>query len=43
MRPDHAPMMEGDAGQSSGYGVLGKVLAFGYMMGLMKAQHITYS
>ncbi len=42
MRPDHAPMMEGDAGQSSGYGVVGKVLAFGYMMGLMKAQNIPY-
>jgi mannonate dehydratase len=44
MRPDHAPMMEGDsAGQSGGYGVVGKVLAFGYMMGLMKAQNIAYT
>lgn len=44
MRPDHAPMMEGDdAGQTSGYGVIGKVLAFGYMMGLMKAQNIAYT
>ena len=43
MRPDHAPMMEGDgASQASGYGVVGKVLAFGYMMGLMKAQNISY-
>jgi mannonate dehydratase len=43
MRPDHAPMMEGDgAGQTGGYGVVGKVLAFGYMMGLMKAQNIAY-
>ncbi len=44
MRPDHAPMMEGDgANQASGYGVVGKVLAFGYMMGLMKAQKIVYT
>ena len=44
MRPDHAPMMEGDtAGQAGGYGVVGKVLAFGYMMGLMKAQNIAYT
>ncbi len=43
MRPDHAPMMEGDTeSQTSGYGVVGKVLAFGYMMGLMKAQNIAY-
>ena len=44
IRPDHAPMMEGDApGQTGGYGVVGKVLAFGYMMGLMKAQGIAYT
>jgi mannonate dehydratase len=43
LRPDHAPMMEGDtAGQTGGYGVVGKVLAFGYMMGLMKAQNVPY-
>ncbi len=43
MRPDHAPMMEGDGlEQKSGYGVVGKVLAFGYMMGLMTAQNIAY-
>jgi len=44
MRPDHAPMMEGDnSTQGGGYGVVGKVLAFGYMMGLMKAQKIAYT
>jgi mannonate dehydratase len=44
MRPDHAPMMEGDrADQAAGYGVVDKVLAFGYMMGLMKAQNIPYA
>lgn len=44
LRPDHAPLMEGDgASERSGYGVVGKVLAFGYMMGLMKAQKIDYT
>ncbi len=44
MRPDHAPMMEGDGSdRPGGYGVIGKVLAFGYMMGLMKAQKIPYT
>jgi mannonate dehydratase len=43
LRPDHAPMMLGDEGMGSGYGVVGKVLAFGYMMGLMKAQKIAYT
>jgi hypothetical protein len=35
-------MMEGDAAGQSGYGVVAKVLAFGYLMGLMKAQNIEY-
>jgi mannonate dehydratase len=44
LRPDHAPMMEGDAaGQTGGYGVVGKVLAFAYMQGLMKAQNLPYT
>jgi mannonate dehydratase len=44
MRPDHAPTMEGDNSTSGGgYGVVGKVLAFGYMMGCMKAQNIAYT
>jgi mannonate dehydratase len=44
LRPDHAPMMEGDGPeQASGYGVVGKVLAFGYIMGLLKAQNIAYT
>jgi len=42
IRPDHAPMMLGDEGMGSGYGVVGKVLAFGYMMGLMKVQNVSY-
>jgi mannonate dehydratase len=44
LRPDHAPMMEGDTpDMAAGYGVVGKVLAFGCMMGLMKAQNIAYA
>jgi len=44
LRPDHAPMMEGDvAGQTGGYGVVGKVLAFGFLMGLMKAQNVPFT
>jgi len=42
MRPDHAPMMLGDEGLGGGYGIVGKVLAFGYMKGLMKAQNVSY-
>jgi len=39
MRPDHAPKTEGDEhlGGSSGYYVLGKVLAVGYMKGLAES------
>jgi hypothetical protein len=35
--------MEGDgSSERTGYGVVGKVLAFGYMMGMMKAKNIAY-
>lgn len=39
MRPDHAPKTEGDKhlGGSSGYYILGKVLAIGYMKGLAES------
>lgn len=39
MRPDHAPMMEGDQRWDGhlGYYVLGKVLALGYMKGLAES------
>lgn len=37
MRPDHAPTMEGDDQSHPGYGILGKILAIGYMKGLMEA------
>jgi mannonate dehydratase len=37
IRPDHAPAMAGEAqnGRATGYTMGGKVLAFGYMKGIM--------
>jgi mannonate dehydratase len=43
MRPDHAPTLEGESNNNPGYAMMGKVLAFGYMKGLMEAQQIPYS
>ena len=39
MRPDHAPFLEGagDEGDPSGYTMLGKVFAVGYMRGLLES------
>lgn len=42
MRPDHAPTMEGEANDTPGYAMMGKVFAFGYMKGIMKALNISY-
>jgi len=44
MRPDHAPKMQGDRlfGEQSGYHVLGKVLAIGYMKGLAESVEKMY-
>ncbi len=42
IRPDRAPTMEGDRGNASGYGIVGKVLAIGYVKGLLDAQNIPY-
>lgn len=42
MRPDHAPTMEGESNDRPGYAMVGKVFAFGYMKGLMRAQGIPY-
>jgi mannonate dehydratase len=42
IRPDHAPTMAGESGESKGYGMTGKVFAFGYMKGLMDARNIAY-
>ena len=37
MRPDHAPTMEGEDNSHPGYGLQGRLLAVGYMRGLMEA------
>jgi mannonate dehydratase len=42
IRPDHAPTLEGEANANPGYAMMGKVLAFGYMKGIMEAQGIAY-
>lgn len=42
VRPDHAPTMAGESKESKGYGMTGKVFAFGYMKGLMDARNIAY-
>ena len=42
MRPDHAPTLEGESNNSPGYAMSGKILAIGYMKGIMNALHIPY-
>jgi mannonate dehydratase len=42
MRPDHAPTLEGESNATPGYAMGGKVLAIGYMKGIMDALHIPY-
>jgi len=42
IRPDHAPTMEGESNDNPGYAMIGKVLAFGYMKGIMEARGIPY-
>jgi mannonate dehydratase len=44
IRPDHAPALAGEAenGKASGYTIGGKVLAFGYMKGIMEARGLRY-
>ncbi len=43
MRPDHAPTLEGEGNDRPGYAMEGKVLAVGYMKGIMDALHIRYA
>lgn len=43
IRPDHAPTMEGESNDNPGYAMMGKVFAFGYMKGVMKALRIPYA
>jgi mannonate dehydratase len=43
MRPDHAPTMEGESNENPGYAILGKVLAFGYIKGIMDGLRIPFA
>ena len=43
IRPDHAPTMgDEDAEATRGYGMLGKIFAVGYMIGLLQARNLAY-
>lgn len=42
IRPDHAPTMEGEQNDRPGYAMMGKVLAFGYMKGIMESLKLPY-
>jgi len=42
MRPDHAPTLEGESNNNPGYAMAGKILAIGYMKGIMDGLHIPY-
>ncbi|MGD0200483.1 MAG: mannonate dehydratase [Bryobacteraceae bacterium] len=42
MRPDHVPAMEGEANDTPGYTMLGRLFAIGYIKGLLDAQRIPY-
>ena len=37
MRPDHVPVLEGEDGESTGYTMMGRLFAVGYMRSLMHA------
>ena len=43
MRPDHAPTMEGESNDHPGYAIVGKVLAIGYMKGIMDGLRIPFA
>jgi mannonate dehydratase len=42
LRPDHDPILEGETNVHPGYGVLGKILAVGYIKGILDSRHIPY-
>jgi mannonate dehydratase len=37
MRPDHVPTMQGETNERPGYEMKGRILAIGYMRGLIEA------
>jgi mannonate dehydratase len=43
IRPDHAPTLEGDSNAHPGYAIQGKILAIGYMKGILDALHLPYA
>jgi mannonate dehydratase len=43
MRPDHAPTMAGESNANPGYAILGRMLAIGYMKGILDALRIPYA
>jgi mannonate dehydratase len=42
IRPDHAPTLEGESNDRPGYAMAGKVLAIGYMKGIMDGLRIPH-
>lgn len=42
IRPDHAPTLEGESHDTPGYAMLGKILAIGYMKGIMDGLRIPH-
>ncbi len=38
MRPDHVPLLDGEAGRADGYSMQGRLFAAGYVKGLMDAK-----
>jgi mannonate dehydratase len=43
MRPDHAPTLEGETNDRPGYAMAGKVLAIGYMKGILDGLGLPYA
>jgi len=43
MRPDHAPTLANEDNDQPGYAMNGKIFAFGYMAGIMRALKLPYS
>jgi mannonate dehydratase len=43
IRPDHAPTLEGESNDNPGYAIMGKILAIGYMKGIMDGQRIPFA
>ena len=42
IRPDHAPTLEGESNDSPGYAMQGKILAIGYMKGILDGLHVPH-